>query len=231
MAHDVISSESLVPPQPIPEEARDFSARVHGLLDGQAKDDATVAAALDGMDHAVELIAAGLYTMASMLVGEGEDGVRLVETTIATTELSCRGDAAEGRRNSRRALSVAALQVLAARDPALLAAPVDAEPASGCIGDDDLDAAGTAGDELERALAGPNRERVRVWLQQLSPAARTVFVLRAVAGMPVAETAQLLVEHGGPQAHGWTADKVRSVFRQGLCSLASQLLHEAAPGH
>jgi hypothetical protein len=37
----------------------------------------------------------------------------------------------------------------------------------------------------------------------------------------------LLAAHGGAGAEGWTAEQVREVFRQALCSLASQLLHAA----
>jgi hypothetical protein len=57
---------------------------------------------------------------------------------------------------------------------------------------------------------------------------RTVFVLRAVAGLSAVETASLLKAHGGPQAASWTPEATREVFRQGLCSLASQLLHASA---
>jgi len=49
-----------------------------------------------------------------------------------------------------------------------------------------------------------------------------------VAGFTAAETAGLLAAHGGPQATGWTADAVREFFRQGLCSLASQLIQAAS---
>jgi hypothetical protein len=73
-------------------------------------------------------------------------------------------------------------------------------------------------------LAGPDRDRLRNWLQNLPVDVRTVFALRAVAGLTAPETADLLAEHGGPKASGWTADAVRSMFRQGLCSLASQLI-------
>ena len=75
-----------------------------GLLDGQPKDEATVTRALEGMDEMLDLIAAGLYSLASMLVGEGEDSVRLVETAVATAEISACDDAKQGRQNSRRAL-------------------------------------------------------------------------------------------------------------------------------
>ena len=56
---------------------------MHGLLDGQPKDEATVSKALEGMDEMLDVIAAGLYSMASMLVGEGEDSIRLVEVAVA----------------------------------------------------------------------------------------------------------------------------------------------------
>jgi hypothetical protein len=53
-------------------------------------------------------------------------------------------------------------------------------------------------------------------------------VLRAVAGFTASETADLLATHGGPHSGGWTADAVRELFRQGLCSLASQLIQATA---
>lgn len=216
-------SGSLIPAQPMPEGAQDFSKRVTGLLDGQAKDEVQVKQVLEGMDALLDAIAAGLYSLASMLVGEGEDGVRLVETAVATAEVSACQDAATARKSSRKALASAALGLLARRTPGSLAAPAGVEPAGGCIEDDDLEAAGVSKDELERMIAGPDRDRVREWLEKLPVAVRTVFVLRAVAGLTAAETTGLLAEHGGPGSDGWSADGVRMVFRQGLCSLASQL--------
>ena len=76
-------------------------------------------------------------------------------------------------------------------------------------------------------IAGPDRDRVRNWLQSLPTAMRAIFVLRAVAGFTTTETAELLQAHGGPQAAGWGGDAVRELFRQGLCSLASQVLQAA----
>jgi hypothetical protein len=223
----IATSGSLIPAQPIPECARAFTERVHGLLDGKLKDDATVARAFDGLDEMFDLIAAGMYSIASMLVGEGEDSIRLVETAVANTELSSAHDPLQSRKNSRRALCAAALETLAARDAASLAAPHGLEHAVTCIDDEELDAAGVSSEELERMIAGPDRDRVRNWLESLPTAMRTIFVLRAVAGLTPAETANLLQEHGGPQAAGWDDDAVRELFRQGLCSLASQVLHAA----
>ena len=75
---------------------------------------------------------------------------------------------------------MAALKLLAERDAESLAAPLGLEPASTCIEDDDLDAAGVSKEELERMLAGPDRDRVRNWLASLPTVLRTIFVLRAV---------------------------------------------------
>jgi hypothetical protein len=218
--------DSLIPARPIPEGGEAFSRQVHGLLDGRPKDEATVSKALAGMDEMLDVIAAGLYSMASMLVGEGEDSIRLVESAIAHADIpACGGDARLARQSSRRALCSAAIETLAKRDPQSVAAPDELEPAATCIEDDDLSAAGISTEELETMLAGPNRERVRNWLESLPTETRVIFVIRAVAGFSSDETADLLARHGGPGAAGWTADGVRVFFRQGLCSLASQLIH------
>jgi DNA-directed RNA polymerase specialized sigma24 family protein len=216
---------SLIPPKPMPEGAAEFTRSVQGLLDGRPKDDAEVNQALAGLDEMLDVIAAGLYNLASMLVGEGEESVRLVENTIATAEVSHRGDPFEARRSSRLALVKTALESIARREPGSLQAPKGGSGAVTCIEDDDLESAGLSAHELEQMIAGPDRERVRDWLAALPTLLRTVFVLRAVAGFGAHETAELLAAHGGPDAEGWTEGAVRDVFRQGLCSLASQLIH------
>jgi len=221
-------SASLIPPQPIPDGALAFSERVRGLLDGRPNDEATVSKAFEGMDAMFELIAAGLYSLASMLAGEGEESVRLVETAVATAEVSVCHDPQTARQSSRRALCAAALELLVRRDAASLAAPGGLQPASTCIEDDDLAAVGISTQELEQIISGPDRDRVRNWLAGLPTATRAVFVLRAVAGFSAADTAGLLAAHGGTPAAGWTTETVREVFRQGLCSLASQLIHASA---
>jgi hypothetical protein len=222
------STPSLIPPQPIPDHANAFSERMNKLLDGQPKDDAAVAHALDGMDEIFDLIAARLYSLASMLVGEGEDSVRLVESAVANTEVSGCHNPVQSRKSSRRALSIVALETIARRDPASLAAPEGFQPAVTCIEDDDLDAAGVSTQELDGILAGPQRGRARKWLASLPTATRIIFALRAVAGFTSPETAALLAAHGGPRSAAWTPDAVREFFRQGLCSLASQLIQATA---
>ena len=182
-----------------------------------------------GGDEIFDRIAAGLYSLASMLVGEGEDGVRLVEMAVANSEDSVCHDPAEARTNSRRAMCVAAIDILSRRDPGSLAAPEGLKPADTCIEDDDLAAAGVSGDELERMITGPDRDRMRKWLASLPTVLRTIFVLRAVAGFTSVEIAALLAAHGGPRAAGWTPAAVGELFRQGLCSLASQLIQASSP--
>lgn len=185
--------------------------------------------AQDGMEEIFELVAAGLYSLASMLVGEGEESARLVEEAIATVQVSPCADPQEARRSSRRALAVAALKLLAARCPGCLAAPQGLAPATTCIEGDDLNSAGISAEELQVMLSGPERGRVREWLDSLPAWMRTVFVLRAVAGFNAAETGELLKLNGGETAASWTPEAVSEVFRQGLCSLASQL-HNASAG-
>jgi uncharacterized protein YidB (DUF937 family) len=236
------TSESLIPPQPVPAGAQQFTDRIQGLLDGHQKDDATVAKAFEGMEgpgmegpgleEMLDRIAAGLYTMASMLVGEGEQSVKLVETAIANADVASCSDAAVARQSSQRALCAAALEYLEARDATSLAAPQGLQHVNTCIDDDDLDsvgnAAGVSRQDLERMIAGPDRGRVRTWLASLPPAIRTIFVLRAVAGFTAPETASLLVAHAGSAAAGWTLEDVRELFRQGLCSLASQMIQASS---
>jgi hypothetical protein len=222
------AKDSLISPQPIPAGADEFSKRVQGLLDGQPKDEATVNRVLEGMDDMLDRIAAGLYSMAAMLVGEGEDSIGLVETAVARTEALAGSDATEARQSSRRALCAAAIELIASRNPGSLAAPAFLVHASTCIEDDDLESAGISRTELESMLTGENRESVRNWIESLATETRVIFVLRAVAGFTANETAEMLAEHGGQSAEGWNAEAVREIFRQGLCSLASQLIHATA---
>jgi DNA-directed RNA polymerase specialized sigma24 family protein len=178
----------------------------------------------DDLQEVFEMVAAGLYSLAAMLVGEGEESVRLVEDAVANAEVSVCQNPEIARRSSRRGLCAAALEVLGQRDPASLTAPAGLTSASVCIDEDDLAAAGISSEELEGMIAGPERNRVREWLESLPTWMRVVFVLRAVAGLSATETAKLLKDHAGPEAAEWTPEAAREVFRQGLCSLASQLL-------
>ncbi len=73
-------------------------------------------------------------------------------------------------------------------------------------------------------IAGPDRDRVRNWLEGLPIVLRTVFVLRAVAGFSALETAAHVGGSRRARSRGMDGGAVREISRQGLCSLASQLL-------
>src|ERR1035437_1739669 len=176
-----------------------------------------------GLKEIFELVVAGLYSLASMLVGEGEESARLVVEAIASAQVSPCADPQNARRCSRRALAIAALKLLVQRCPGCVDAPQGLVTATTCIEGDDLASAGISTGELEGMISGQEREQVRMWLASLPTWMRTVFALRAVAGFNAAETAALLKLHGGPQAAAWTPEVVSEVFRQGLCSLASQV--------
>ncbi len=194
----------------------------------QPNQGATVARAFEGMDSILDRVIAELYSFASMLVGESEETIRLVETSIASAEVSAGSGADGAQRSSRLALASAAVDLISGRDPQGLSAPADLEHAVTCIEDDDLDAAAEAREAMERMIAGPDRDRVRAWLESLPTAMRTIYALRAVGGLTASETADILVRYGGPRAAGWTPEAVRELFRQALCSLASQLIHATA---
>ncbi len=229
MSSDSISHASGFQPQePQDMEGAAFFEQVTGMLDGQPKDTAAVEAALTGWDGVLERVAAETYRIASMLLGEGEEAIGLIESVVAKVDLQACNSPAEARHNSRLLLSADAIAVLAERDAASLAAPSGDSGPSSCIEDDDLEAAGVTPDELEQMISGPEAYRLRNWLEGLSVSLRVIFVLRAVAGLSSAEIAGLLAEHGGVAAQEWTPDTVRGTFRLALCSLASQLIHATA---
>ncbi len=169
----------------------------------------------------LDRLATGLYALASMLVGEGEDSAGLVEAVIANAEVFSGSDLEQTTKKGQLELCKAAIGLLAQRKLKSVAAPVSLEHANTCIGDDELDAAGVSSEELSRMIAGPE---LRIWLAGLPDTLRVIFVLRAVGGLTASETASLLANFGGPAATAWTAEMVREVFRQALCSLASQLI-------
>ena len=171
-------------------------------------------------------VAGDLYRLGAMQLGEGEITVNLVERAIATAELPTCSEKAS--HSARVSMAAAVIEYLSERDANALAAPSGESGPPNCIGDDDLDAVGVSAQELEKLLSGPDRGHLRQWLEGLTVAERTIFVLRAVGGLSTPEVAGLLALHGGKAAQGWMTDAVRSVFRQALCSLASQLLQDSS---
>ena len=117
---------SFVPEEPLHPEGAAFFEQVTGMLDGQPKDPAAVEAALSGWDGVLERIAADTYRVASMLLGEGEEAIGLIERVVAEVDLKACSSPADARHNSRLQMAADAIAILAGRDPAGLAAPEDA---------------------------------------------------------------------------------------------------------
>jgi len=173
----------------------------------------------------LDIIVSDFYGLASALVGEGEESAAVVEAAVAAADLDCGCNAAVVRKSSYKVLAAEAFKVMERRQPGSLAAPEGIKADDVCIEEDEIESAGISGAEFGRMLVGPERERVRQWLEKLPVAQRTVFVLRGMAGLDSAETADLLKASSAPGAGAWSREAVREIFRIGLCSLASQLLH------
>jgi hypothetical protein len=226
MSPDPISLEGkFIPDQPLHPEGAAFFSQISEMLDGQPKDPAVVETALSGWDGLMEKIAAELYHVGSMILGEGEETILLIEHVVANVDIPACSDHLDARHKSRLALGANAIGVLHKRNSASLRAPAGEDGPASCIEDDDLSAAGVTHAELEQMLTGPENQHLRSWLEGLPVSQRAIFVLRAIGGLSSIEVAVLLAENGGAEAQDWTPDGVRSSFRQALCSLASQLIH------
>ena len=225
---DTLSLEkSFIPEEPLHPDGAAFFAQVTGMLDGQPKAPEVVEEALSGWDELLAKIASELYRIGSMLLGEGEETIDLIEGVVTNLDLTACQDHAEARHNSRLALGAESIAILELRNPGSLGAPLsqESDTATSCIEDDDLEAAGVTRTELERMLEDRDSQHLRVWLESLAEPLRVIFVLRSIANLSTVEIAVLLAENGGPSADTWTPDAVRSAFRLALCSLASQLIH------
>jgi hypothetical protein len=233
MPTDPTSAENTFAAEELPDArgAASFNEAAE-MLDGQSGKTKADQDPNSGGDVLLEKIAGELYGIASMLLGEGEEAIGLIEGVVANVDLPTCCDQAEARHQAHLLLAADAITILGQRDSesafASLAAPVDGSGPAGCIEDDDLSAAGVTPNELEQMIAGPESHRLRDWLEGLSVSLRLIFVLRAVAALSSAEVAELLVSRGGSDARNWTAEAVRAGFLQALCSLASQLIHATA---
>lgn len=184
-----------------------------------------VGAPAAGNDLLLDGIAAGLYHFTSMLLGEGEDTIGIVEEVVTRIDLHTGETTEIATHNARLDAASRSVALLAHRDPAAFAALAEDSGPASCIEDEELDAAGVSRVELERMLTSSDQQHLRGWLESLPDSLRVIFVLRAVSGASSPEVAGVLAENGGPQAQNWTPGSVGATFRQALCSLASQLLH------
>ncbi len=177
-----------------------------------------------------------LFQVASLLVGDEGEALRMIESSLATMEIDPCVDPERAREQARSRVVRAALSHLAAEQPAAFRAESSAadavEPCISCIQGDDLQVAGVSpaqlGGWLERQEKPELRRGLREWLEELPMPQRAIFVQRAVLGQGNDTAAHLLREAGGSDASGWTAERVSGIFRRALCSLANSLAHAPA---
>ena len=165
-----------------------------------------------------------LFQIAALLLGDEQAAVALVEETVAGVETDPCAEATLAYAEARTLLVHTAVRQIAGRHPEEFSSPAAPLVDAACIETDDLAAAILAGEQVGNLIAAAGRAGLRQWLEQLPPALRTVFVLRAIAGQDAEQTAESLRQSGAPGAQEWRRDQVGSVYRQALCSLASGLM-------
>jgi len=176
-------------------------------------------------DVLVQDTAVRLFQTAALLLGDGDEAVRLVEETMAGADVDPCADGSQATAVLQNQLVQAAIRELSQRQPGSFVAAETGGGNARCIDDDDLSAAGVSPVQLSQLIEGDGRSQLRDWLEHLPAAQRAVFVERAMLGQDNAATAQTLRVAGGESAAGWTSDKVSDDFRQALCSLANSLAH------
>jgi hypothetical protein len=194
-------------------------------MSGQACNEVARAGALRAGNSVREL-----YQIAVLMLGNEDQAASLVEEVVADVEADPCANSAAANAQARSRLGEMAVRRLDRLHPAAFSVPPDLEAVSGCIDAEDLSATGLTGDELSALFQAPGRVKMRGWLEELTPALRAIFVLRAVAGLDGERTAESLRRSGAAGAQGWRREQVGTVYRQALCSLATSLItsHPAA---
>ena len=164
-----------------------------------------------------------LFQLASLLVGDQEQALRLVEECVSTSDLDPCAAEPGAEERVREKLTHSALVWMRESDPESFAVEDGPATLGGCVETDDLEAAGFSSAKLAEMLSSGERQKLRAWLDELPMAQRAVFVLRAVLGRNNKSAAEAVKKASG--SAGWTADLVSVTFRSALCSLANQLAH------
>ncbi len=163
-----------------------------------------------------------LFQIGAMLLGKEDEAVNLVEETVAGVQADPCADATAAHNEARERLIRSALARMQQTDPNGFTIDHETNAVQTlCIEDDDAAVAGLSSLEIAELTRGAGRAELRAWLGQLPAALRAVFVMRAVAGLDSAATAENLRSLGD---RTWTSDGASQIFRQALCSLANSLV-------
>lgn len=173
----------------------------------------------------VQDAAGELYQLAALMMGNESEAVELVEAAVAQIRIDPCAEADASVREAGRALVSTAVARLSKEDPSAFEAPLFLGSAAGpCIEQDDLASAGFTPAQLTRLLSGPERGRLRDWLNHLSVVQRAIFVERAILGW---DNATAAASFNDSASRKWQPGQVGELFRQALCSLASSIVHAA----
>lgn len=178
-----------------------------------------------GMARA-EHTALELFQLASLLVGDQEQALQLVEQSVSASDLDPCAAEPGAEEKVREKLTQGALAWMRKRAPESFAVEESAQTIGGCVETDDIESAGVSSEKLAEMLSGGQRQKLRGWLDELPMAQRAVFVLRAVVGRSNQGAAEEIRQVSG--SAGWTPDYVSLIFRSALCSLANQLAHSGS---
>lgn len=163
-----------------------------------------------------------LFQIAAMMLGSEEEAVALVEDAFAGVQADPCADAGAAEDQALPLLLVMALRRVLRRSPEAFAVPPQVADSAACIDSEELAAPGM--EAIAALLQEPERAAIRHWLDQLTPALRAIFVLRAIAGRDAAQTLDLLYRSGASGARLWSREQVGAAYRGALCSLANSLL-------
>ena len=183
-----------------------------------------------GDPGAVQGMAAELFQLASLLMGEQSRALQLIESSLASMAIDPCLDPEAAKEQARGRVLRGALLALSAAQPRAFSTVASTGASDGpCLQGDDLEAAGVTPSQLRGWLEQQGRPEwkrgMRASLEELPLLQRTIFVQRAVLGQGNEAAASLLREAGGAEAAGWTPQSVGEIFRQALCSLATSLAH------
>jgi hypothetical protein len=168
-----------------------------------------------------------LFQTAALLLGSQEEAIATVEQAVAKGEIDPCAEPGRAHLESRELLLRLAVQRAVALDPASFRQEGLPGP-DVCFETEDLESTGVTAEQLSELMAVPGRTRLREWLEHLRPAARVVFVLRAMMGKDNAAVVEQLQRANANGGSVWTTEQVGRVFRGALCSLASSLVHAPA---
>lgn len=173
----------------------------------------------------VQEAAGELYQIAALMMGNESEAVALVEAAVSEARIDPCAEPNDSVEAARQVLVASAVVRLNKANPNAFDLPAFADDTGGhCIDEDDLSSVGISASQLAGLVSGPERGRLRDWLNKLPVAQRAVFVERAILGWDNGAAAASLSKAA---ARDWQPGQVSVLFRQALCSLATSLVHAA----